>query len=348
MSSTASILVDARSGRTALLLRLVPWCTLATLALVGWVQPELSARLAPWPFLISAVLLGLPHGAVDLWLSGRSDHGTDWRLTATRFAAYLALMAAMIGLVFVAPKLAITLFGAATAVHFGVADRRDARRLVRDLIDPKRALTATTSTDLLAGVGRGLILLAAPFVFAPTETVQVLNSLFALLQAEPLGETAIVRPVSLVLLIAGFVLWLAESATARPSERIGLFRLEAIELLLIVAAFATLHPAFAMGAYFLCWHSLRHFVTLAEAAAPREMSWPTRFVYLHLVSLPLLVPTLLAIVLLALLLGVGAQPYSLMLLLLLVFIIVTPSHHLLVERVVPRLMLRRTSTGVNQ
>jgi hypothetical protein len=54
MPSTVSIFVPTQKRQIPLLVRLIPWLTLAALALVGLFQPDVSQRLAAWPFLISA------------------------------------------------------------------------------------------------------------------------------------------------------------------------------------------------------------------------------------------------------------------------------------------------------
>ena len=71
-------------------------------------------------------------------------------------------------------------------------------------------------------------------------------------------------------------------------------------------------------------------------------TWVRRFACLHAVSLPLQVPTLLGLAGLAVVLGVEADAWGLMLLLI-VFIVVTPSHHGLVERVLPQRLPKEAS-----
>ncbi len=337
MVIASSITVRHPEQRTGTLLRLIPWAILAMGCAAGLAGLDGSGRLAPWPFLLSAVFLGLPHGAVDLWLSGRRDGRQDLGLTLRRFTLYLVMMAGMVLIVLAAPRWSMLVFAAATAWHFGAADRRDAVRLTAAITNDRRGGGRLSAVDHVAACGRGSMLLAFAFVFHPAPTMLVLNGVLDVVGGAPLDGAGAQR-VGIAAACVGLVAWLGASVAGWHRRGPSLIGIEAFELMVIAATFALLHPAFAMGLYFLCWHSLRHMVTLAEATTPADRPWLARLAHLHVVSLPLLVPTLGVLAAMAWLLGVGGDAGSLMLLLLVVFIIVTPSHHLLVERVVPRLL----------
>ena len=73
--------------------------------------------------------------------------------------------------------------------------------------------------------------------------------------------------------------------------------MDVMEIVTIVAAFAILHPLFAMGLYLLTWHSWRHMLAVRPLlmrvdSDGNHPSWSKLFVRLHIASLPLLLPTL--------------------------------------------------------
>ena len=71
--------------------RWLPTLGLTTILVVCLGSPALAAGLSPWPFLIAAAVLGLPHGAADGVILLR---GLDWPERIRRILGYLTLMAA--------------------------------------------------------------------------------------------------------------------------------------------------------------------------------------------------------------------------------------------------------------
>lgn len=101
----------------------------------------------------------------------------------------------------------------------------------------------------------------------------------------------------------------------------------ALETVLLVASFSLLHPLFALGSYFLCWHSLRHLTHLRTLCDVGSRSgWLLRL------SGPFMLPSLLAIGALAWGTGSLQSPEQGAIALLIFFAIVTPAHQWLVSR----------------
>ena len=99
--------------------RWLPSLGLAAALLACLFSPTLATALAPWPFLVAAVVLGLPHCAADGAVLLR---GLSWPARLRRIAGYLALMtlSSIALLSFPAPTLLA--FLALSWWHFGTAD----------------------------------------------------------------------------------------------------------------------------------------------------------------------------------------------------------------------------------
>ncbi|MFZ9692121.1 MAG: Brp/Blh family beta-carotene 15,15'-dioxygenase, partial [Phycisphaerales bacterium] len=108
---------------------------LALLGVVLVAGPGFTESLAPWPFLISFVLLGMPHGAMDLWVAGRLPEADSaegppslldvatWRTAIGRFGGYLGWMGVSLAMLLIVPDLTIALFLMLTIVHWGLGDQ---------------------------------------------------------------------------------------------------------------------------------------------------------------------------------------------------------------------------------
>ena len=100
-----------------------------------------------------------------------------------------------------------------------------------------------------------------------------------------------------------------------------------LETLVLVSAFALLHPLFALGAYFLCWHSMRHLSHIRILGDPKSgLGW------LYRLSGPFFFPSLVVIGLLAWHTGSFLSPERIAIIILIFFAIVTPAHQWLVSR----------------
>lgn len=175
---------------------------------------------------LGVVLLGLPHGALDGVLL-RNTAFWQQRFPRLRFNLfYLVLAAAVIVAWWLAPVIALAVFLALSAVHFG-GDFKPAARPVQWL------------------AGAWLLLLPIGF---HTDEVAWLFSMLSGPEAEALA-LALALPVPLLIAVGlGLGLFLSRTRLLLPVE-IGL---------LLVLAWAT-PPLVYFAVYFCCLHSLRHF-----------------------------------------------------------------------------------------
>lgn len=298
-----------------------------------------SSAWAGWPFFISLFLIGMPHGAADLLVSAELGSGGGWRPVLIGFMPYFAIMVLGALALALVPEFALIVFAAVTFLHFRDADYQTL----------KHRAPESPSDPLLSAAGRAAIVLALPFWSSTDAAVGLLNRLLELL-----GAATRVSDPSTAKLLGGIAVGLGlvfvltswcSRLLRRAQGEWRLVRAEAVETAGLGIGLAVLNPLFAMGVYFLAWHSLRHLRELCSFLWPNEdhEDIPQFFLgiaRIHLRSLPLLLPT---IVVYAGMVVTLAKPWNvtdMALLIIVVFIVVTFPHHLQILRMFAVINLR--------
>jgi beta-carotene 15,15'-dioxygenase len=253
-----------------------PWVVVAGAAAAAGIWPDASSRWAAWPFLISAAVLGMPHGALDLRLALRVSEG--WSGRAMLAAGYLAISAAAFAVLWWLPLLAIAAFGCLTVVHFGAADARDAAMIAGET-PPRGVALWVTAT------GRGAFLLSLPFAWDPGGAMLPVQTALDLLERDAISFSfdavrnggAIAAGVGLIVIAIGVGLTrratlLRSTGKRKESHPTRLVITHVGEAGLLAAAAAVLEPMFFVGLYFLAWHSVRHLrrAALLSGEKPRR------------------------------------------------------------------------------
>ena len=288
---------------------------LAALCVLNAFWPDFSTRYAWLPFLASLFFLGMPHGASDFARMGDFFGAGDWKNRLLFFSVYLLGMGLVLLLSLTAPGLSLLGFVAISVWHFGRSDLYSVR---------------VTVPSLLRLASRGLLLLSLPIAVQPGPVQDLVNGCMAILGGEALNDLAWSRVTSSALVIAGIsvtssVLIISIFGLRRD---LASFRRELLETTVLVTMLIFLNPVFAMGAYFLLWHSLRHL----KIHSGREIFSLNRF--RELCGLDrrraiLFIPTVAAYVGLSILLFDSWSPNLQVALLLIFFAVVTPSHEIL-------------------
>tara|TARA_B100001093_G_scaffold328099_1_gene313059 strand:- start:5748 stop:6614 length:867 start_codon:yes stop_codon:yes gene_type:complete len=273
------------------------------------------------PFLISAVLIGLPHGAAD-WGVLRRLVGRESRPTAcVCVLIYSLLLVASACAVFLIPALGLGIFLLVSAWHFGGGDSHDFQN--------QFGLKKRKGLLIIVAASRGTLIVTAPFLFRFGDMFGICESWCVILGAgwipshlSDAFETALQVVFGLAAALAAVsILWILFSGGRKPAVWL------ALETVLLLASFSLLHPLFALGSYFLCWHSLRHLTHLRILCdVGRRSGWLLRL------SGPFMLPSLLAIVALGWGTGSLKSPEQGAIILLIFFAIVTPAHQWLVSR----------------
>jgi Brp/Blh family beta-carotene 15,15'-monooxygenase len=211
--------------------------------------------------LVSAVLLGMPHGAVDhlvlMRLAGGSGDGFSGKLLkwARVLAPYLALIA-LYGLVwFFLPRVALIFFLALTIFHWGQADVADLLRTGKARYLGDRPRLRATATLL-----RGALPILGPLLFFPeafAQTVALILGRFETLDAGAFAlffqpETRALLAILLGGLFLGYYGRVIQLAGVRSVSR------DLAGSAAVLTFFALVPPLAAIAFYFLFRHSLRH------------------------------------------------------------------------------------------
>lgn len=288
--------------------------------------------LVPWlPFFLAIFVVGLSHGAADWILLSPSSVAS----AAKAFLLYSAVGLIIAGLAVLFPRAIIFCFFVLTAIHFGLADERDLRRL--EPVPLRKPILFRFSGVFRMGTFLALVCSLRPgevaYLFAKVEMLLGSPQPGAGLS----GAIGIFSPYGLALFAFLWLLSLAGMVRTHFRDRQKRSRRLAVELgegglLLGIAA---LHdPVFVIGAYFLFWHALRHCFLLIgrwENEVPR-LSRGRQILRLHLLSWPLYLPVIPVMVWLVAWRGSLLSPWDWVAALLVVCIIFTMPHHVIVER----------------
>jgi len=212
------------------------------------------------PLVVSVLVLGLPHGAVDHLAVARTRGETpDWGAIARVFGLYGLVGGAYAVAWFLWPAAAFALFVAVTWFHWGQGDLY--------------ALVALADADHVASLPqrlstvavRGGLPMLVPLLAFPDWYRRVAADLVALFLPGGVAaldwafraDTRLALGVGYGALVAGTL----AVGYARAEDR-GPWLLDAGETLGLVAYFALVPPVLAIGVYFCLWHSLRHVARL--------------------------------------------------------------------------------------
>ena len=313
--------------------RTLPLLVMAAAAAGGiaW-GPGWSEQVAAVPWLVSLVVVGLPHGATDLAMSRRT-----WGRGITRRLAvvYLACMLTVFAFFLVAPLPVIAVFAAVSVWHFGMAHA--------DGQSPPIAESALVRA--LAAVARGGLVLGVPLACWPVATAGVAGDLSRLVTGtESQIAEWVVRATGIVAIGLAVTAWVIEAAGVWQEPTMRRRTIEtAVELATFALLGATTAPLFSVGLYFFWWHGWRQMRLLAPVVigeTPSDgRSLATSLIAIHRVGLPLLVPTWLALAVAWWLLSPTHSAHDLALLSLAAYLVVTPSHDLLID------LMRQRSVG---
>jgi Brp/Blh family beta-carotene 15,15'-monooxygenase len=248
------------------------WALLAALVagLGGLIQVSLglTAGLAALlPIAMSALLFGMPHGAIDhLVAIGLLRQRLTLSVLAAVAGAYVAI-AVVYGLVWVvAPGAALVFFLIITVIHWGHADAAFAR-----ITHPRSLLRDSPALYRCHAILRGLLPVGLPLVAFPQESQQFLESCTQLVGVSA-PELGLAR-TALLYTIAGLVLvencWLIyRQIRGRGADAWRLLT----ETVLLLVFFSLVPPLIAIGWYFCLWHGLRHVLRLMRYAPPEDAS----------------------------------------------------------------------------
>lgn len=249
----------------------VPWASLCAAPLCDLLLGTRANRVGVWLLLLSALLFGLPHGASDLQVLKR----TQAKRTSFVWAvlAYLGLALVVLALWAFSPSVALILFLAVSAWHFGEGDAIWSREEERSWP--------------LEAIGRGLLIVMAPVCFHPTEAGSILSVLLSgddTARAERTITTLQFLAGPLLLVALGLVAASSIASRRAKSPAVGRtplvvpsnsLALRWIEIALLLFAFWATTPLLALAFYFIGVHSWRHILRLQIRSGEFVGAWRT-------------------------------------------------------------------------
>ena len=249
---TASPRAHLSSPRSALPpLLLVPWLSLLGVLGLWLLAPRTASGLMYLPLLLSTVLLGIPHGALDHLVPRRL--GWSWSRKPGRLPLYIAgyaLLAALtLGLWRLAPTFTFWGFLLMSLLHWGQGDLH----YLETVQTRRRSGPWSAPLTLLA---RGSLPILVPLLAFPEWYGRLASGVrLAFGLDAPAGPLLSGAWVTGLTLTVGAAL-LAYALDTLVSSRWPLLELAETALLLV---FFVLVPApLAIGTYFTLWHAWRH------------------------------------------------------------------------------------------
>jgi len=236
------------------------WAALAVAVVPFAVGLQLPPALQYAPLVASALVLGLPHGAVDhLAVARTRGRRPDLRAIARVVALYIAVGGAYAVGWFLAPAAAFALFILVTWFHWGQGDLYALVALAD--ADYLRSRVQRTGTVVVRG---GLPMLV-PLLAFPEWYRRVATTLVGRFAPDAVAALSpAFRPdvrLGLGLAYGAVVVGTLAVGYARAGDSRA-WRLDAAETLGLVGFFAVVPPVLAIGVYFCLWHSLRHIARL--------------------------------------------------------------------------------------
>ena len=189
-------------------------------------------------------VLGLPHGALDLRIGRQHLAPRLGRRWLPAFATlYLGLALLVVVAWWAAPAPALAAFLAVSAWHFGAGDRA--------------ALpgSAHPAGEILL---RGSLPVAAPILFHPRESAELLGLLLPETQAAALPQIVLGASSAAPLYALGLTAAALLTALRALRERDSRPARVALEIVVLTALFAVAPPLLAFSLYFCAWHAPRH------------------------------------------------------------------------------------------
>ena len=331
VGSTWSHRLPAATGRVSWFgARTVPWTMLGLACTVSFLAPDLTERLAPWPFVIALVVFGMPHGAADWTVAARLFGRTGFFTRLIGFSGYLLLMAGSLALLAWQPGITSLLFLLLTVFHFGMTDAESVRA---NDDGPVARWTLV--------LARGFLLLSCVFAADPARAWAPFERIAA---SMPIAWQGAWQPN--LPLLQHLAWWGIGSGAALAIMgvvariRRGHHRDAALDLVehgLVATMASMVDPLCAVGCFFLGVHAFRHTRRLActsmiidetDRHSRVHDSITARVIRIHRLSLPLMVPTAACLAWMCWWLG-GFDLDSIAVASIAFYIITTLPHHLL-------------------
>ena len=307
------------------------WATIALVALGSVViaasgfDPGLPLWLRYLPLAASLVLFGLPHGAVDHLAPARAaGEAVTARWLGAVGVLYLLLGGAYTALWVVAPVASAVLFVALTVFHWGQGDLYALDALGSPHLDGAGVRAGTVLV-------RGGLPMLVPLLRYPERYRAVVDAWVALFGHDLSAKWLFATDTRLAVGAGFAALTVGTLAAGYRADHGRGWRRDVAETGLLWAYFLVVPPLIAVGIYFCVWHSLRHIGRLmgvdgGARAAFREHGALTALSRTGWDAAPLTALSILLLVGVGVVAGVGTEPRVLAALYLVFIAVLTLPH----------------------
>ncbi len=235
------------------------WVTLVLVGVPFLFISDLPLTYQFVPLVASAIVLGMPHGAVDhLLLPRERGEGLsrDWMVFVGLIYLVFGVLYTLVW--FVSPVGAFVFFILLTWFHWGQGELYPLVELVG------AEYVRGRMQQILTVLARGGAPMLVPLIAFPEQYEFVATSLIGLFDA---GAAAALSPVFeptsrlLVAVLYGSLVGSTIISGYLQTDKRGPWMVDASELLLLTGFFLVVPPILAIGVYFCFWHSVRHIVS---------------------------------------------------------------------------------------
>lgn len=220
-------------------------------------------RFAPW--MIGALVFGLPHGAIDhlvaLGLAGKALRPGPFLSVVF---LYLLVVIAVLALWMILPLVAALGFLVMTIYHWGKSDVIFERSVWKSELEFRGPIVNCVHLIL-----RGLIPIGLPFLVFPEQAIGFISTCVQFFSPNYEIDWQLWR----FLVFAVFaVVVVTEFGVHLRHWRLPIARRILIENFVLTLFFCLVPPIIAIGWYFAGWHGLRHMLRLCDYEAP-DFPW---------------------------------------------------------------------------
>lgn len=214
------------------------------------------------PFIISAILLGMPHGAVDhLVPRYLSSYST---IKSIYIVSLLYLIAGGLYTImwFIYPSIALGIFIILTILHWGQGDT-----YIVSMVFSADYIKNNKISSGLSIIIRGSLPMLVPFIFHQERYLEIVGEIISLFD-NGLGVFTYMESssspyiVSGILIVILMIYILASSHSGK--EPFYTILKDSSEIGVLVIFFALYPPVLSIGIYFCLWHAARHIGRLLD------------------------------------------------------------------------------------
>lgn len=249
----------------------IPSVSILTVLLFSLSFTQIPDIVLYTPFILSALFLGLPHGAVDHIIPNKINSKYK---SSQIVILYLILMTLYLILWYLEPVLSAIIFIIITWIHWGQGDL-----YVYDSVLNSNHIVGNLQ-KVLHIIIRGALPMFVPLYFYRPRYVEIIKSMSEMV-AENVNiiiSQSVVLSTTFLLICLAAIYILISLYRLFESNWTGkyTFFADITEISILLLYFAIVPPVLAIGVYFCLWHSLRHIVRIIDIETDMSSSFELR------------------------------------------------------------------------